>query len=185
MEQHHRSVPVTPGAVDRIARDVLGGSPRLPVLQHDVPVHVAVAEVAEQARGREDRRARRRTGIGTRVVVGSPRRLGDGRVRFLHVRADPAVGQQGHPRMVVRVVADQVAVIGDPASRCRLRLGPASLDEERRGRLRRSKGREDAVDRPGARAGTVGVLGVERQRDARSRLTHGRHSRVVTFAAWT
>ena len=69
--------------------------------------------------------------------------------------------------MVMRVIADQMAVVRDPPRGRGLGLRPATLDEEGRGRLRRAERREDAVDRPGARAGTIGVLGVERQRDPR------------------
>ncbi len=108
--------PCRVDAVDRIACDVLGGSPRLPVLQLDVPVDVAVAEVSQQV---EDARivvsvAERASEPRSGRLAGG---LGHGGGRLLHVRADACVGQQRHPGMVVRVVADQVAVIGDPASR--------------------------------------------------------------------
>ena len=67
--------------------------------------------------------------------------------------------------MVVRVVADQMAVVCDPAHRRGRRLRPAALDEERGGHMRRVERREDPIDRPGARAGTIRMLGVERERD--------------------
>ena len=98
-------------------------------------------------------------------------------LRVLHVRPDPLVGEQGHARMVVRVVADQMSVVGDPAHVAR--PAPGALHEERRDVVRGER-REDPIDVADPRPGRSGCSASNV-----SATRSGPHSRVVTFEART
>ena len=91
-----------------------------------------------------------------------------------HVAPQAVVVQERHPRVVVRVVSDQVSLVGDPLGGRGLRLGPAPLHEERRSNARVPERVEDVLDVAGRAPGTVRMLGVERQRDTQERsVIHG------------
>ena len=68
--------------------------------------------------------------------------------------------------MVMGVIADEVAVRRDPARDLGLGLGPAALDEERRRDALRGETVEDPCRPVRHTVPPVGVLGIERQRDA-------------------
>jgi hypothetical protein len=85
--------------------------------------------------------------------------------RLAHVGPDPVVGQERHPRVVEGVVPDQVALQHDALCGLWIRLGPAPLHEEGRGRPGISERVEDPVRVAGPATLAVGVLCVERQRD--------------------
>ena len=75
--------------------------------------------------------------------------------------------------MVVGVVSDQVALVGDPSRRRRLRLGPSSLHEERRAHAGVTERVEDVLGVARRAPRPVRMLGVERQRDPKEGpLTH-------------
>ena len=74
--------------------------------------------------------------------------------------------------MIVAVVADEVAVRGDPPGELGLGLGPAALEEERRGDLARGEDVEEPLGDAGP-VRPVGMLGVERQGDPERRRVIG------------
>ena len=73
VEQHHGAVPVLRRARDGVVADLVRGPPGLPVLGLDVPVHVAVPELARARPAPARRRGRRRTGTGTTASGRRPR----------------------------------------------------------------------------------------------------------------
>ena len=115
-------------------------------------------------------------GLDPRIVGAGPERAAeprpridargglDGRRRVRDVLGQSLVGQERHPGMVVRVVADEVAGVGDRAGHVRVCLGPAALDEERRGDAEAREGLQQALG-AARRWRPVRMLGIEGQRD--------------------
>ena len=91
--------------------------------------------------------------------------VADRRLGVADVGREPVVGQERHPGVVEAVVADEVAVVGDPPGERGIGLDPAALEEQRRRgrRAAASTSSSAAVDARPVRP--VGMLGVERQRD--------------------
>ena len=160
VEQDDGTVAVGAHAFDRVMGDRFAGSGGFPVLEHHVPVHVAVAEALEHA---EHPRivvagAERTPEPGPGVDAG---RCEDRAVAVPHVGGDPLVVQERHACVIEAVKADQVAVVRDRAREFGLRLRPSPLDEERGSNLALSQTRRgSAVARP---AGTTAGRGVPRR----------------------
>ncbi len=95
-----------------------------------------------------------------RVNAGLP---ADDGLRIGQVFAKPIHGEQRHPRVVVRVAADQVAP-SDPARQVRIRLDPPALEKEGSVKLETLQLVQD-LDGPGRPRGAIRVLGVEGERD--------------------
>ena len=140
---------------------------RLPVLEDDVPADVAVAERREHAEDPGIVRARPRTGSGTTAAGRRPCRGSPASAARTSVR-EPGVGQEGQPGVIEAVVADEVAVGGDPPGEVRARTRPSgpggTTSRGRRARRgRRGAGRHarpvaagrDAPRRRSGRPGTA------------------------------
>ena len=101
------------------------GPPRLPVLEHDVGAHVAIAERRQR---RQDARvvvARRERAPEPRPRVRRRWRRGSTASASRTSRRQPVVGQERHPGVVEAVVPDQVALVGDAARERRARPPPS------------------------------------------------------------
>ena len=96
-----------------VGRDRGARAPRLPVLDLDVPMDVAIAELFDRRQHPgvvmpvAERTAEPRSGI----AAGRGR---DGLGGVSDVAPEPVVGEQPHPSVVVGMVADEVAVRRDP-----------------------------------------------------------------------
>src|SRR5262249_43442138 len=95
-----------------------------------------------------------------------PRRLADRQLGAFDVAAEPLVRETVHRRVEVRMVADQVAGLGDAPRDVGIRARPAALEEERAADSLAGERLEGPVlaARPG---GPAGGLGVARERDPR------------------
>ena len=164
VQQHDGAVAVLANAVDGVRGDRGARSPRLPVLELDVPMHVAIAEARE-------------FGSDARVVVPGAERAAEPRPRIdarwprtiaarpsARSAASPVVGQQRHPRVVVGVVARRGARRRRSAARssgyasahrpCTKNVARTCLVRERV---------QDAFGVAGRTPRSVGMLRVERQ----------------------
>src|SRR5258708_25058122 len=93
-----------------------------------------------------------------------PSALEDRFARRADVGAQAPRAQQRHPRVVMAVVPDEMALVGDPSGGLRVRLGPATLDEERHLGAVAFEDVEEALLHAGG-GGPIGMLGVERERE--------------------
>ena len=80
--------------------------------------------------------------------------------------AQAGIGEEVHPRVVLGVVAHEVAFVGDPSRAVGERLRPASLDEEGRAHAELAEAIEEKVLLAHPVVRPVGMLGVEGERDA-------------------
>ena len=186
VEQHDRPVAVAgraPGEQPghQLGGDRVAGLGRRPVLRFDVPGHVAVP-------GRGDR------GQDSRVLAAGAERAPEPRLRIHAGRVDDDplglgdVGAQAlrreerHADVVEAMVADHVPGGGHVASARRVRLHPAALQEERGSHVEPGERLEEA--RLGRGVGrSIGVLGVERQGDAKRRGSRRRTRRATRRGA--
>ena len=147
---------------------------RLPVLELDVPMHVAVPErrrctASTRGSSAPSPNGHRNHGRGSGRWPGRWRR---GARRHV-ARVTRRSRSSGDPRVIVGVVSDQVSLVGDPARGRRVRLGPSPLDEERRAHAGVTRARRGCARR--CRAGTrVGPDAPHRTSARRAGgLTHG------------
>ena len=164
MEQDDGPVSVGHRRVHCVARDATTRCRAPPVEPVHVPACLAIAESLE---GAEDTRIVRPGSERTaeprpRVLAG---RSLDRPLRGADVGGDAPRAQQRHAGVIVRVVAHEVSALGDRAGEARVRLRPASLDEEGRRDPGRRQRVEDLLGATGSMA-AVRVLCVEGQRDA-------------------
>src|SRR5215203_98983 len=175
VQEHHGAVA---RAVEHGALDGAGGGVLVPVPGIDVPAHVAVPELAEEAQDARVLHAGAERAAEPRPWV-DPGDAVDRLLRPAHVVAQRVVAQRVHRRVVVRVIADRVARARDPARALGMRADPAALEEERGARAGVRERREDPLlDAVGRRA--AGELGVEGEGDAH--LQRGGHLRQALRA---
>ena len=147
-----------------IRRNLAGRCARCPIAAVHLPAHVPIAkprECRERASARVDgakRAAEPGPGIYSHHVPDRGRRR-------QHVRGKGAGGQHRHARVEVRVVADQVARRGNLARQSGIGAHPPALHEHRRPHILCRQGVDDAL-RDSLARGPVGMLDIERERDA-------------------
>ena len=107
-------------------------------------------------------------------------RVADRLLRLEHVAHDPGPGEQRHPRMVMAVVADEVAVLGDPPRERRLGPRPAALDEHAAGTpssASTSSSRPSSPRSVGRSANSASIVSATRNGDGAGRLASLLHAR--------
>jgi hypothetical protein len=172
VQQDHRTVAARPRARHGVLDDLRSRTPRLPILEDDVIPDVAIAELGEESQHPRVVRAgtERTSEPGPRV---DPARGRDVLRALAHVLAEALVVQQGHAGVVFRVVAHEMAVVGDPPRALRIRFRPTTLDEEGRTDPGRSQRIQDAVGSVRRTSRPIGVLCVEGERHAEDVVIHG------------
>src|SRR6188768_1488960 len=131
MEEQDRAISAGDGITGHPTRHATSAGARPPVEALHIPRHLAIAETSDAGQDLRiagpgaERAAEPRPGVD--ACDRDDRSLG-----CTDIRAETRRGEERHPGMVEGVVPDQVAALGDGPGERRIRLRPATLDEEGR-----------------------------------------------------
>jgi len=162
MQEHYSAVAVRQRPADDSLPDSLRSRFLVPLVGFHVPAHMPIAQRSERSdEGRivgactewaPEPRVRVNAGLAPNNCL-----------RIGQVFTKPVLGEERHPRVVVRVAADQVAP-SDPARQVWISLHPSALEKEGGVKLETLQHVQD-LDGPGRPRRAIRVLGVEGEGD--------------------